>query len=139
MKNLKSLACVAAGLCLLTSASAFAHEPVYGKEKLNVLQEHALTNAPGKTAMMLTVDYAPGQATVPHMHEGAAMAYVLEGSITSQVNDEPQKTFKTGESWYEPAGSKHPVSANASATQPAKLLVFILKDNKAEVLTPLKQ
>ncbi|OLF54024.1 cupin domain-containing protein [Pseudomonas chlororaphis] len=139
MKTLNALTCALAGLGLLTSLGAAAHDPVYGQEKLTVLQEHQLTNAPGKTAMMLTVEYAPGQATVPHMHAGSAMAYVLEGEITSRVNDEPAITYKAGQSWYEPAGSQHPVSANASTTQPAKLLVFMLKDDKDDVLTPLKK
>jgi hypothetical protein len=48
---------------ILTSLTADAHEPVYNQETLKVLQEHALTNVPGKKTIMLTVDYAPGQAT----------------------------------------------------------------------------
>ncbi|AZD08231.1 Cupin 2, conserved barrel domain protein [Pseudomonas chlororaphis] len=139
MKTHAALTCALAGLALLTALGAAAHDPEYGQEKLKILQEHALNNLPGKTALMLTVDYAPGQATVPHMHKGAAMAYVLEGEITSQVNDEPAITYKAGESWYEPAGSQHPVSANASASKPARLLVFMLKDAQDDVLTPLKQ
>lgn len=139
MKPLTALTSALAGLTLLASLGAAAHELEYGQEKIKILQEHALANLPGKTALMLTVDYAPGQATVPHMHKGAAMAYVLEGEITSRVNDEPVITYKAGEFWYEPAGSQHPVSANASASKPAKLLVFVLKDAKDEVLTPLKQ
>lgn len=139
MNALKFATSTLTGLALLASLNVFAHDPVYGKEKLNVLQEHQLTNTPGKKVMMLTVDYAPGQATVPHMHEGSAMAYVLEGEITSQVNDEKAITYKAGESWYEAAGSRHPVSANASQSRPAKLLVFMLMDDKDEVLTPLNQ
>ncbi|RON89411.1 cupin [Pseudomonas chlororaphis] len=139
MKTLAALTCALAGLALLNSLGAVAHDPEYGQEKTRILQEHALNNLPGKTALMLTVDYAPGQATVPHMHKGAALAYVLEGEITSRVNDEPAITYKAGQSWYEPAGSQHPVSANASASKPARLLVFMLKDAKDEVLTPLKQ
>lgn len=53
---------------LLASLSAFAHEPVYNQESIKVLQEHALSNVPGKKTLMLTVDYAPGQATVPHTY-----------------------------------------------------------------------
>lgn len=139
MKTLNALTCALAGLTLFAALGATAHDLEYGQEKLKILQEHALTNLPGKTALMLTVDYAPGQATVPHMHRGAAIAYVLEGEITSRVNDKPAITYKAGESWYEPAGSQHPVSANASASKPAKLLVFMLKDAKDEVLTPLNK
>ena len=67
------------------------------------------------------------------------MAYVLSGEIISQVKGEKAITYKAGEFWYEPAGSEHLVSKNASATQPAKLLVFMLMDEKDEVLTPLKK
>ncbi|MBK5540941.1 cupin domain-containing protein [Pseudomonas sp. TH05] len=128
-----------AALALLTSLGAAAHEPVYGQEKLAILQEQALSNMPGKKALMLTVDYAPGQATVPHRHAGAAMAYVLQGAITSRVNDQPAITYKAGQSWFEPAGSRHPVSSNASQTEPAKLLVFMLMDEQDAVLTPLEK
>ncbi|MFA9167246.1 cupin domain-containing protein, partial [Klebsiella quasipneumoniae] len=91
---------------MLASLSVFAHEPVYNQESIEVLQEHALTNVPGKKTIMLTVDYAPGQATVPHSHTGTAVAYVLEGAITLRVNDEKAKTYQVGESFYEPAGSR---------------------------------
>ncbi|KAA0947822.1 MULTISPECIES: cupin domain-containing protein [unclassified Pseudomonas] len=122
---------------LLVSLGAFAHEPVYNKETINVLQEHALTNVPGKKTIMLTVDYKPGEATVPHSHTGTAVAYVLEGEITSRVNDEKAITYTVGQSFYEPAGSRHFESSNASQTKPAKLLVVMVMDDKAEVLTPL--
>ncbi|MGU9857477.1 cupin domain-containing protein [Pseudomonas sp. LF245] len=124
---------------MLASFAVFAHEPVYNQESIKVLQEHALTNVSGKKTLMLTVDYAPGQATVPHSHTGTAVAYVLEGEITSRVNDEKAVTYKVGESFYEPAGSRHFESSNASQTKPAKLLVVMVMDDKAEVLTPLPQ
>ena len=124
---------------ILASLNAYAHEPVYHQETLKVLQEHALANVPGKKTIMLTVDYAPGQATVPHSHTGTAVAYVLEGEITSRVNDEKAITYKTGDSFYEPAGSRHFESSNASQTRPARLLVVMVLDDKAEVLTPLAQ
>jgi len=126
-----------AAAAILTSLTAYAHEPVYNQETLKVLQEHTLTNVPGKKTIMLTVDYAPGQATVPHSHTGTAVAYVLEGEIISRVNDGKAITYKVGDSFYEPAGSRHFESSNASQTQPAKLLVVMVLDDKAEVLTPL--
>ncbi|MDF2795979.1 MAG: cupin [Pseudomonas orientalis] len=133
MKRLLTIASI------LASLNAYAHEPVYHEETLKVLQEHALANVPGKKTIMLTVDYAPGQATVPHSHTGTAVAYVLEGEITSRVNDEKAITYKAGDSFYEPAGSRHFESSNASQTRPARLLVVMVLDDKAEVLTPLAQ
>ncbi|MCJ8202843.1 cupin domain-containing protein [Pseudomonas sp. RGM2987] len=123
-------------LSLLSATQAFAHEAA--PENVKVLQEQMLKNVPGKKAMMLTVDYAPGQSSIAHKHEGTAMAYVLEGAITSQVKGEPAITYKAGEFWYEAAGSEHLVSKNASTTEPAKLLVFMVLGEKEAVLIPLK-
>ncbi|WP_260963112.1 cupin domain-containing protein [Pseudomonas citri] len=129
--------CLIAALGLLSIAQVHAHETAPA-ENVKVLQEKMLKNLPGKKTLMLTVDYAPGQSSIAHMHEGTAMAYVLEGAITSQVKGEPATTYKAGEFWYEAAGSEHLVSKNASTTQPAKLLVFMVMGENEAVLIPLK-
>lgn len=133
---MKTLHLIAA-LSLLPVAPLYAHETA-PSEKIQVLQEKLLKNLPDKKAMMLTVDYAPGQSSIAHKHDGTAMAYVLEGAITSQVKGEPAITYQAGEFWYEAAGSEHLVSKNASATQPAKLLVFMVMGKDEAVLIPLK-
>jgi quercetin dioxygenase-like cupin family protein len=139
MKPLKLLAASAAllalPLTLVLPATAMAHDGEH--EKITVLENHPMLNAPGKKAMMLTVDYQPGQVSIPHSHSGSALAYVLEGEVVSRVNDGKAITYKAGQSWYEPAGSRHYESRNASTTRPARLLVFILLDDNGEVLTPL--
>jgi quercetin dioxygenase-like cupin family protein len=135
MNVLRFCAAPLAALALMVSASAFAHDP---SEKVTVLQDEMLKNAPGKKALMIEVDYQPGQSSIAHKHDGTAMAYVLSGAIVSQVKGEPAKTYKAGEFWYEPAGSEHLVSKNASATQPAKLLVFMVLAPDEKVLIPLE-
>jgi quercetin dioxygenase-like cupin family protein len=135
MKALRFLAAPLAALALTVSASAFAHDP---SEKVTVLQDQMLKNVPGKKALMIDVDYKPGQSSIAHKHEGTAMAYVLSGSITSQVKGEKAITYKAGEFWYEPAGSEHLVSKNASKTKPAKLLVFMVLSPDEKVLIPLE-
>jgi quercetin dioxygenase-like cupin family protein len=130
MKALSLLAALALTVC----ASAFAHDP---SEKITVLQDELLQNVPGKKAMMIEVDYKPGQSSIAHKHDGTAMAYVLSGQITSQVKGKKAITYKAGEYWYEPAGSEHLISKNASATQPAKLLVFMVLSPDEKVLIPL--
>lgn len=87
--------------------------------------------------MMIEVDYKPGQASIAHKHDGTAMAYVLSGQVTSQVQGQKAITYKAGEYWYEPAGSEHLISKNASATKPAKLLVFMVLSPDENVLIPL--
>lgn len=132
---MKALPFLAAALALTLSASSMAHDP---SEKITVLQEQLLKNAPGKKAMMIEVDYKPGQSSIAHKHEGTAMAYVLEGEVISQVKGEQAITYKKGQFWYEPAGSEHLVSKNASATRPAKLLVFMVLAPDEQVLIPLE-
>jgi len=132
---MKALPLFAAALAFSLSASAMAHDP---SEKITVLQEQLLKNAPGKKAMMIEVDYQPGQSSIAHRHEGTAMAYVLDGEVISQVKGEQAITYKKGQFWYEPAGSEHLVSKNASSTKPAKLLVFMVLAPDEQVLIPLE-
>ena len=132
---MKALHLVAAALAFSLSASAMAHDP---SEKITVLQEQLLKNAPGKKAMMIEVDYQPGQSSIAHKHEGTAMAYVLDGEVISQVKGEQAITYKKGQYWYEPAGSEHLVPKNASSTKPARLLVFMVMAPNEQVLIPLE-
>ncbi|MHC8362124.1 cupin domain-containing protein [Pseudomonas sp. LS2P72] len=126
-----------AALALTFSASAFAHEAA-PSEKVTVLQDQMLKNVPDKKALMIEVDYLPGQSSIAHKHEGTAMAYVISGEIISQVKGEKAITYKVGEYWYEPAGSEHLVSKNASTTKPAKLLVFMVLAPEEKILIPLE-
>ncbi|MFK0094964.1 cupin domain-containing protein [Pseudomonas sp. NPDC090592] len=122
---------------LAAQAPAWAHGDV--ADQVKVLQQQQPSNAPGKTAVMLTVSYAPGEASPAHQHPGAVMAYVLEGGVVSKLNNEQEKTYKAGEYWYEAPGTVHSVSRNASKTQPAKLLVWSLVDEGKPVTEPLGQ
>ena len=136
MKALRFLAAPLTALALSVSAAAIAHEGP--SEKVTVLQDQMLKNVPGKKALMIEVDYEPGQSSIAHKHEGTAMAYVISGEIVSQVKGEQPVTYKAGQYWYEPAGSEHLVSKNASATKPAKLLVFMVLSPDEKVLIPLE-
>ncbi|WP_349747274.1 cupin domain-containing protein [Pseudomonas frederiksbergensis] len=138
MNALRFFAASLTALTLTVSASAFADKTAAPSENVTILQDQMLKNAPGKKALMIEVDYQPGQSSIAHKHQGTAMAYVLSGEITSQVKGEKAITYKAGEFWYEPAGSEHLVSKNASATKPAKLLVFMVLAPDEKVLIPLE-
>jgi quercetin dioxygenase-like cupin family protein len=83
------------------------------------------------------VEYGPGESSPPHHHtnKGSVVAYVLEGAIRSKVNDGPVAVYQAGESWLEPPGAAHSVSANASATEPARLLAVFVAEDGAELTT----
>lgn len=111
------------------------------RETVTVVAERAIPNAPGKRLVSLVVAYPPGASSISHRHAQSAFiyAYVLSGSIRSQVNDEPVRVYRTGEFWFENPGSHHRVSANASKSEPARLLaVFIVDAADSELTTPDK-
>ncbi len=99
--------------------------------------EKAISNIPGKSLIAVEVHYPPGAASRPHAHAKSAFiyAYVVSGSIVSKVNDDPEQVYKAGESFYEEPGSRHPVSRNASKTEPAKLLAVFVVDSDDKELT----
>jgi quercetin dioxygenase-like cupin family protein len=81
------------------------------------------------------IDMPPGRVGQAHRHPGFVLAYVLEGEIRTKISDQPETTYKAGQMFYEWPGSTHLVSANASQTQPAKLLAMIFaKKGSAQVM-----
>ncbi len=102
------------------------------------LMEKALSQYPGKEAVMITVEYPPGSVDPVHRHNASAFVYVLEGSIVMQVKGGKEVTLTPGQTFYEGPNDIHTVGRNASQTQPAKFLVLLLKDKGAPVLVPAK-
>jgi quercetin dioxygenase-like cupin family protein len=129
-----------AGVFLL-SANAAAEETNAPVSKVTQIFDRELPNVPGKSLRAVLVEYGPGAASPSHRHPASAFIYatVLEGEIRSQVNDAPEHTYKAGESWTEVPGDHHKVSANASATKPARLLaIFVVDTSETEILFPDK-
>ena len=103
--------------------------------------QHTIPNLPGKSLVALVVDYTPGGASPSHIHAKSAFifGYVLSGEIESQVNDGTKRVYRTGESFYETPGSRHPISRNASQTEPAKLIaVFVVDTDDKQLTTAIK-
>ena len=97
-----------------------------------------LADLPGKEALMLEVNYPPGGKDEIHRHDAHAFVYVLEGTIRMQLQGQPEKTLKAGEVYYEGPSDVHIVGRNASATEPAKFVVVLIKKQGAPVLTPVR-
>ncbi len=118
-----------------------AHD-ITPRETARTVFEHPISNVPGKSLVAVRVDYAPGAKSAPHRHAGSGFiyAYVLSGAIRSQVDDEPAKIYRAGESWFEPPGAHHKISENVSADEPAQLLaVFVVDADDRKLTTPDKE
>jgi quercetin dioxygenase-like cupin family protein len=106
--------------------------------KVTSLMSKDLKENPGKELLMITVEHAPGGSSPIHRHNAHAMVYVLEGSVVMQVKGGKEVTLTPGQTFYEGPNDIHIVDRNASKTQPAKFLVFLIKDKGAPALVPVK-
>jgi quercetin dioxygenase-like cupin family protein len=102
------------------------------------ISSHALPNVPGKRVTIVRVFYGPGGFTPAHRHGGSVTAYVTKGEIRSQLAGGPVETFGVGQSFFEPPGAVHLVSANASMTEPAELIAVFVADEGAQLTTLVK-
>jgi quercetin dioxygenase-like cupin family protein len=86
-----------------------------------------LPDVPGKEGLIERVVLSPGEIVPTHRHNADVFAYVLEGSIITQLMGGKPRTVHAGEVFYESPTDVHIGSRNASTTQPATLLVFFVK------------
>ena len=132
-KALASLV-VVAGFALAAAPPGRAASIGEGVTEKQILSEKP-PNVPGKTLTVIQVNYRPGGFSAPHRHPASAFvfAYVLSGTVRSQIEGEPLRVYGAGQSWTEPPNSHHVVSANASNTKPAQLLAYVIADDGVQV------
>ena len=95
-----------------------------------------LPNVPGHSLTAVVVDFAPGGLSPPHRHPGFVFAYVLSGTVRSQLDDGPAVDYRAGQGWAEPPGTLHSLTENPSTTEPASLLAVWVSEDGAELLVP---
>jgi quercetin dioxygenase-like cupin family protein len=125
---MKQLLLAASVAVALAQAPASKTTPLLTKE---------LTGIAGKEGLMVTVDYPAGVASPQHRHNAHTFVYVLQGSVVMQVKGGKEVTLVAGDTFYETPDDVHSVSRNASATKPAKILVFMVKDRGAAPTVPV--
>jgi quercetin dioxygenase-like cupin family protein len=120
------------GLCLISGT--LMAQPA----KVTDLMSKVLTDISGKEGLMITVEYPPGGSDPIHRHNAHAFVYVLEGSVVMQVKGGKEVTLGPGETFYESPKDVHTVSRNASTTNPAKFVVFFVKQKGDPTTVPVK-
>jgi quercetin dioxygenase-like cupin family protein len=106
--------------------------------KVTPLIDKPLTGIPGKEGLMATVTFPPGASDEIHRHNAHVFVYVLAGKIIMKVRGGKLVTLGPGQTFYEAPNDIHVVGKNASSTEPAKFLVFFVKDKGAPVLVPAR-
>lgn len=105
-----------------------------------VLQRTELKSAPGWEAILVQRVLPPGAESGKHTQSGNEIVYVLEGSVTLEVEGKSAVNLKPGEAFSTVAAEVHNVK-NASSSEPAKALAFYVAKKGArleELSVPVK-
>lgn len=105
--------------------------PPAGASAHNVVT-HRVPPMDGRALAMQVVEvgYAPGGWSESHRHPCPVVGYVLEGAVRMQLQGQPPRIYRAGESFVETPADVHAVSANASDTVPARFLAFFTCDRE---------
>lgn len=125
-------------LCELTASSGAKAQGQTQQAGVSPVFKHDLPNLTMDDweVTVSYVDYPPGRVGRVHHHAGFVLAYVLEGAVVTKISGQDEATYQVGQMFYEPPGSTHEVSRNASATQPARLLAMIFAKKGAQLTMP---
>jgi len=125
---------------LLLASISFIAVPAFASPEAVVtpLVTKDLPEFKGKEGVMILVEYPPGASDPIHRHNAHAFVYVLEGSIVMQLRNAAQVTLSPGQTYYEGPNDVHIVGRNASNTQRARFVVFLVKNKGAPILEPVK-
>src|SRR3954454_3823041 len=138
MIMIRTLLTLAAGIGVGVAVTFAADHDHHKAVKVTQLsQRDIIEKLDGKvaSATVLEVTFEPGQKDTRHRHTGPVFGYVLEGEYEHAINDEPVKTYKAGDTFYEPSGCVHRVTRNPSARAKTRLLAVILHPRDAEKVT----
>jgi quercetin dioxygenase-like cupin family protein len=130
---------------LVVAVGATAVAPAWPQQpapatKVSQLLKQALADFPGREVIMVTLDIPPGGGSAPHRHPGHHIfGYVLEGRYKIKLDQGAETILTKGQTFYEAPGQLHAVSANASQTEPAKVLAIIVAESDKPITVPEKQ
>ena len=84
---------------------------------------------PGRHAVQARAEFEPGGAIGRHTHPGEELSLVLEGALTLEVDGQPARTVKAGESFFVPAGTVH-AAKNAGSGKAVVFATYIVEKGK---------
>jgi quercetin dioxygenase-like cupin family protein len=135
------LACALTSIVIIGASAAIpATAQQAPATKVTTLLQQVLADLPGREVVMVTLDIPPGGGSAAHRHPGHhVFGYVLEGSYKLKVGDGAETVVNKGQTFYEAPGQLHAVSANASQSEPAKVLAVIVAESGKPITVPEKQ
>jgi quercetin dioxygenase-like cupin family protein len=92
------------------------------------LQRHDLS-VPGRQAIQVLVEFAPGVEFPRHSHPGEELVYMVEGELEYRLDGRPPVTLKAGEVLFIPSGAIHTVK-NVGRGKGSELATYIVEKGK---------
>jgi quercetin dioxygenase-like cupin family protein len=102
-----------------------------------LVQELPPVSLDGWKMTALEITYAPGEVDRAHRHIGFVFGYVLEGELRFKADGGEETTYHVGQMFYEPPGTVHRVSANASTTKQCRFLAMVFVDKTKPLTEPV--
>jgi quercetin dioxygenase-like cupin family protein len=87
-----------------------------------LLETSPVDGMPGWETRLFLITYPPGADGSKHSHPVVGIGLVLEGTMVSAFDDDPEEIITAGQSFQDRA-SFHRVSRNGSATEPMKFVI----------------
>ena len=120
---------------LVTAILPAALQPQEAFKAKELLQKDLNAYAGGDLVLSVgEITIAPGASGARHRHPGPTFVYVLEGAVEIELEGEPAKVYRAGETFYEDPHQLHISTKNVSKAEPARILVYHLS-HKGEPLT----
>ena len=111
---------------LLIASMLLAQAPAAFKRTL--LQQVDLSVA-GREAVTAVAELQPGAVAGRHTHPGEEVGYVLDGSVTVEIDGKPPMSLTAGKAFIIPAGAVH--NAKNTGSGLAKILAtYIVEKGK---------
>jgi quercetin dioxygenase-like cupin family protein len=112
---------------ILATVAVGAAQAPPGITRTDLQREDLAT--PGREAIQVLVEFAPGASFPEHSHPGEELVYVTEGSLEYAIVDRTPVTLEAGEVLFIPAGAVHAVR-NVGSVKSAELATYIVEKGK---------
>jgi len=131
-KNNRLRHLVVVGIALALVAIAPPAPSQVGIERKVLIRQDL--NVPGYETLLIEVTIAAGGREGKHSHPGTLVGYILDGELTVELDGQPTRTFKAGESMLIEPGRVH--EGINKGRMPVKVLATFIVEKGKPLSTP---
>ena len=101
-----------------------------------LLHNEPVSGVPDREAFMAKIEFPPGSTTGKHIHPGDEFATVIAGELQLNVEGQPPRIVKAGESYHNLQGVPHETKNISSA--PAQTIATFVVEKGKPLTQPIK-